>query len=86
MKAMVLREIGLLGEERRRPLVRREKSIQTVANVTRSDVRRCLELAEAIPLNPTVSLYPLEAANEALLEMKRGGIRGAKVLSITPEP
>jgi propanol-preferring alcohol dehydrogenase len=64
----------------------REKSIQTVANVTRSDVRRCLDLAEAIPLSPTVSLYPLEAANEALMEVKRGGTRGAEVLSIAPAP
>jgi propanol-preferring alcohol dehydrogenase len=59
-----------------------EKSIQSVANVTRSDVRQCLELARAIPLHPTVSVYPLEAANDALVELKRGSSRGAKVLSI----
>ena len=61
-----------------------EKSIQSVANVTRSDVRHCLELARAIPLHPTVSLYPLEAANDALVELKMGNARGAKVLSIRP--
>ena len=61
-----------------------EKSIQSVANVTRSDVRRCLELARAIPLHPTVSVYPLEAANDALVELKIGNARGARVLSIGP--
>lgn len=61
----------------------REKSIRSVANVTRSDVRRCLELARAIPLQPTVAVYPLEAANDALVELKQGGSRGAKVLQLS---
>jgi propanol-preferring alcohol dehydrogenase len=60
----------------------REKSVQSVANVTRSDVRRCLDLAAAMPSRPTVSVYPLEAANDALADLKQGGARGAKVLSI----
>jgi propanol-preferring alcohol dehydrogenase len=64
----------------------REKSIQSVANVTRLDVRRCLDLAAAIPIHPTVSVYPLEAANDALIELKRGGNQGAKVLSIATAP
>ncbi|HKV99294.1 MAG TPA: alcohol dehydrogenase catalytic domain-containing protein [Vicinamibacterales bacterium] len=61
----------------------REKSIQSVANVTRSDVRCCLELARTIPLQPTVSVYPLDTANDALLELKQGGSRGAKVLLLS---
>jgi propanol-preferring alcohol dehydrogenase len=60
----------------------REKSIQSVANVTRTDVRRCLQLARTLALRPTVALYPLEAANDALGELKRGSTRGAKVLAI----
>jgi propanol-preferring alcohol dehydrogenase len=60
----------------------REKSLGTVANVTRSDVRECLRLATEIPLRPQVTAYPLEDANQALLEMKQGQIRGAKVLQI----
>jgi propanol-preferring alcohol dehydrogenase len=59
-----------------------EKSIQSVANITRTDVRRCLALAAAIPLRPTVTVYPLQAANEALAGLKRGGTRGARVLTI----
>lgn len=57
-----------------------EKSIQSVANVTRDDVRACLRLASEIPLVPEVTTYPLEAANRALLELRQGGSRGAKVL------
>jgi propanol-preferring alcohol dehydrogenase len=57
-----------------------EKEIKSVANVTREDVRRFLELAASIPIQPEVQEYPLEAANTALLELKRRQIRGAKVL------
>lgn len=57
-----------------------EKSIQSVANVTREDVRACLQLASEIPLVPEVTTYPLEAANRALHELRQGGSRGAKVL------
>jgi propanol-preferring alcohol dehydrogenase len=64
----------------------REKSLRTVANVTRRDVRECLRLAEEIPLRPRVQPYPLEEANRALLELKAGHIRGAKVLRIAEAP
>ncbi len=60
----------------------REKSLCTVANVTRKDVRECLRLAIEIPLRPQVAAYPLEAANQALLELKQGDIEGAKALRI----
>lgn len=60
----------------------REKSLSTVANVTRRDVRECLHLAAEIPLRPSVTSYRLEDANQALLELKGGHIRGAKVLRI----
>lgn len=61
----------------------REKTLTTVANVTRSDVRECLRLAAEIPLHPRVTAYPLEKANQALVELKQGHIRGAKVLQIS---
>ena len=60
----------------------REKSLSTVANVTRQDVRQCLRLAADIPLSPTVSPFALEDANAALVELKHGHVRGAKVLQI----
>lgn len=60
----------------------REKSLSTVANVTRADVRACLDLAIEIPLKPRVERYPLADANRALLELWQGGTLGAKVLEV----
>ncbi len=57
-----------------------EKEILSVANVTRKDIAEFLELAAAIPIRPQVEEYPLDQANRALLELKAGRIRGAKVL------
>jgi propanol-preferring alcohol dehydrogenase len=59
-----------------------EKEIKSVANVTRADISGFLELAAQIPILPEVREYPLEEANRALVELKRGGVRGAKVLRI----
>ena len=60
-----------------------EKEIKSVANVTRSDVREFLLLASEIPLKPEVREYELAEANRALIELKRGEIRGAKVLRVS---
>jgi len=60
-----------------------EREIKSVANVTRRDIAEFLTLAAEIPLRPRVETYRLEEANRALLELKRGGIRGAKVLLIS---
>lgn len=59
-----------------------EKEIKTVANVTRQDVAEFLELAAQIPVRPEIEVFKLEEANRALLELKEGKIRGAKVLRI----
>jgi len=59
-----------------------EKEIKSVANITRKDVSEFLELAAKIPIKPTVQIYPFEKANEALVELKNGQIRGAKVLAL----
>jgi propanol-preferring alcohol dehydrogenase len=59
-----------------------EKEIKSVANVTRSDVSELLALAAEIPLEPETQEFPLEAANDALRELKARRIRGAKVLRV----
>jgi len=59
-----------------------EKEIKSVANVTRRDIRECLDLAARIPIKPEYREYALEDANQALLELKERKIRGAKVLRI----
>ena len=59
-----------------------EKSIQSVANVTRKDVEDFLRLAAQVPIRPEFQEYALEDANLALIELKERRIRGAKVLRI----
>ena len=59
-----------------------EKEIKSVANVARRDVEEFLALAAEIPIRPEVEEYPLEAANQALVELKTKRVRGAKVLTI----
>ncbi|MGC9365050.1 MAG: zinc-dependent alcohol dehydrogenase family protein [Fidelibacterota bacterium] len=59
-----------------------EKEIKSVANVARRDVAEFLELAAEIPIKPTVTEYSLGEANKALYELKRGDVKGAKVLRI----
>jgi len=59
-----------------------EKEIKSVANVTRQDVREFLTLAAQADIKPEYQEYDLKDANQALLEMKQGKIRGAKVLRI----
>ena len=59
-----------------------EKEIKSVANVARKDVSEFIKLAAEIPIMPEIQEYPLESANEALMELKERKIRGGKVLKI----
>lgn len=60
-----------------------EKEIKSVANVTRKDIDEFLKLAAEIPIIPEVEEYPPTEANRALMELKEGEIKGAKVLRIS---
>jgi len=59
-----------------------EKELKSVANITRSDVKEFLNLAAEMNLQPEVQVFTLEQANEALIKLKTGKIRGAKVLKM----
>jgi len=59
-----------------------EKEVKSVANVTRADVREFLALAAEANLKPEYQEYELKDANQVLLELKQGRIRGAKVLRL----
>lgn len=59
-----------------------EKSVQSVANVTRADVAECLALAARAGIRPKVRVYGLMDANRALADVKFGRHAGAKVLQI----
>jgi len=59
-----------------------EKEIKTVANITHDDIAAFLPIAAQVPLKVRTQTYALESANEALLELRDGHVRGVKVLSI----
>ena len=59
-----------------------EREIRSVTANTREDGRALLELARSIPVETHTLLYPLEAANEALIDLKQDRIRGAAVLTM----
>ena len=52
-------------------------------NVTHRDLSEFLPIAAEVPLHVETQTYPLEAANEALNDLRQGDIRGAKVLPIS---
>jgi propanol-preferring alcohol dehydrogenase len=57
-----------------------ERSIRSVANLTRRDAREFLELAPQVPVKTRTVEYPLAGANEALDDLREGRIEGAAVL------
>ena len=59
-----------------------EKELKSVANVTRRDVEEFLPLAAAIPIVPVVQEFYMHEANEALVLLKDGRMRGAGVLKV----
>jgi propanol-preferring alcohol dehydrogenase len=61
-----------------------ERSICSVANLTRRDGEEFLALAPKIPLRTEVQTFRLEEANEALARLRSGKIQGAAVLMMNP--
>ena len=57
-----------------------ERSIRSVANLTRRDGDEFLELAPRVPVDTTIESFPLAAANEALARLRAGELQGAAVL------
>jgi propanol-preferring alcohol dehydrogenase len=59
-----------------------ERVLRSVTANTRKDGEALLRLAEAIPIVTHTIPYPLESANQALIDLKQDRIRGAAVLEI----
>jgi propanol-preferring alcohol dehydrogenase len=57
-----------------------ERTLRSVANLTRADGAEFLELAPRVPVRTQVETHPLERANEALERLRAGEVRGAAVL------
>jgi propanol-preferring alcohol dehydrogenase len=59
-----------------------ERSICSVANLTREDGWRLLDLAPRVPVRTAVEVFPLAAAGVALESLRSGRIQGAAVISL----
>jgi propanol-preferring alcohol dehydrogenase len=57
-----------------------ERSIRSVANLTRDDGYEFLALAPEVPVRTTVTTYPLAKAEQALTDLRAGAFEGAAVL------
>jgi propanol-preferring alcohol dehydrogenase len=57
-----------------------ERQLMSVANLTRQDGLDFLSLAATKDIKTTVTRYPLQAANQALADLKAGRFEGAAVL------
>jgi alcohol dehydrogenase, propanol-preferring len=62
-----------------------ERTIRSVANVTRRDGEELLPLAAEIPIETTTTTYPLASANRALADMRAGRLQGAAVLDVAAD-
>jgi len=57
-----------------------ERTVQSVANLTRQDGKEFLRLASRIPIRTTIVPFPLQEANTALEQLRQGQLQGAAVL------
>jgi len=57
-----------------------ERVLRSVANLTREDGERFLDLAPRVPVKTEVETHPLERAGEALDRVRGGALRGAAVV------
>jgi len=63
-------------------LLWKERSVRSVANLTRRDATEFLGLAPRVPVRTHVRTYPLAEANRALDDLRSGRVTGAAVLTI----
>jgi alcohol dehydrogenase, propanol-preferring len=61
-----------------------ERSVSSVANLTRADGEEFLKLARHLTLRATVETFPLTDANTALERVRMGALEGAAVLVAAP--
>ncbi len=59
-----------------------ERSVRSVANLTRQDGEEFLALAPQVPVRTHVTSYPLQAANQALDDLRNGRFTGSAALTL----
>ena len=60
-----------------------ERTLGSVANLTRADGEAFMELVRRAPVRTEVTAYPLREANSALEDLRAGSFRGAAVLTVS---
>lgn len=63
-------------------LLWQERSICSVANLTRHDGEKFLSTAARVPIRTEIQEFPLERANEALAHVRTGRVTGSAVLTM----
>jgi propanol-preferring alcohol dehydrogenase len=58
-----------------------ERSVCSIANLTRKDAAEFMEIAPKVPVHTTTTRFALEQANEALNQLRSGKLQGAAVLT-----
>ncbi|SEF51337.1 zinc-dependent alcohol dehydrogenase family protein [Billgrantia desiderata] len=61
-------------------LLWQERSVKSVANLTRQDGEEFLALAPTVPIRTETHAYPLDRANQALSDLREGRLTGAAVI------
>ena len=59
-----------------------ERSLRSVANLTRQDGEEFLSIAPRVPVQVSAEVFPLEQANQALDRLRRGELQGTAVLQV----
>jgi propanol-preferring alcohol dehydrogenase len=59
-----------------------ERTLRSVANLTRRDGEEFIPLAASVPVETRIQVYPLADANRALDDMRHGRVHGSAVLTI----
>jgi alcohol dehydrogenase, propanol-preferring len=62
-----------------------ERSIRSVANLTRRDGEEFLVLAPTVPVHTQVHVYPLEKVDHALEDLRHGRFSGSAVIAVHPD-
>jgi propanol-preferring alcohol dehydrogenase len=63
-------------------LLWRERSVRSVANLTREDGEEFLRVAPQVPVTTRVTAYPLERTRDALEDLRAGRFSGAAVVTV----
>ena len=63
-----------------------ERTVTSVANLTRTDGVEFMRVAADVDLAPAIERFALADANEALARLRSGELRGAAVLTMAPRP